>query len=591
MRAMKCSPYPRRLARLVYGSMWLLFIGSLYGLCAIQSPTWAARLKIAYLQITCHKYSLDGPGIPEAIRKKLRQPPLQTLKDSCGRVWQATPHGLAQVLPRKKKRLLTGRDGLPVLSLTGVAGGPDGRLWLATRQGAICFKPDAAPDQRWFYFSGKRYLDDDDVLQIVAGTNQAWIRTQTGVSLIEFKPFTLEQKSKIFLKRLRERHNRYGYVADCDLLRPGDPASFRMTPNDNDGLWTSIYVAAECFRYATTHSPRALANARSSLAALLRLVSITGIPGFPARSLIHQGDYLPPGGEWHWTPDGQWKWKGDTSSDELVGHFFAYSVAYNLLPDDGDRAAIRSAVASIANNLLDHGLNLVGYGGRVTTWGRYNPEYFKTPQGREDKALDSLELLSHLRVAYRLTGDAKFLAAYRRIGSDLGYVQNIMHIGDKPREVNHSDQELAFLSFYPLMGSESDPHWRLSYQEALAKLWRRVRNEKNPLWDFIYAVGMGTNDYDCANAVNTLERIPLSTISWTVNNAQRADLVMVPVNGRLGERQSRNAISPVERRVMKWNGNPFRLVGGAQGRSEDDGAFFLLPYWMGRYYHLLGCSR
>jgi hypothetical protein len=46
---------------------------------------------------------------------------------------------------------------------------------------------------------------------------------------------------------------------------------------------------------------------------------------------------------------------------------------------------------------------------------------------------------------------------------------------------------------------------------------------------------------------------------------------------------------PGERPVMKmkWNGNPFRIDGGNLGRTEDDGAFFLLPYWMGRYLGLL----
>ena len=34
---------------------------------------------------------------------------------------------------------------------------------------------------------------------------------------------------------------------------------------------------------------------------------------------------------------------------------------------------------------------------------------------------------------------------------------------------------------------------------------------------------------------------------------------------------------------MKWNGNPFVVDGGDGGRSEDDGTFFLLPYWMGRH--------
>ncbi|MGH9396144.1 MAG: hypothetical protein ACRD18_04760 [Terriglobia bacterium] len=573
------------------GRRTILFLlaASLPGLCIAQLRRSQHGAEIAYLQIFCHKYPPHAATIPVSIRKFLDNPASQTFKDARGRVWQATPRGLAEISPSSK--ILTGRDGLPILSLTGIAGAPDERLWLATRHGAICFMPDAAPGQQWFYFWGKRYLSDNHVVQIAAGRNEAWIRTRTGVSLIEFKPLTLEQKSEIFLQRLRQRHDRYGYVADCDLLRPGAPSSYRMVSNDNDGLWTSIYVASECFRYAATRSPQALQNARASLAALMRLVSITGIPGFPARSLIHRGDYRHPDGEWHWTPDGQWEWKGDTSSDELVGHFFAYWVAYHLLPDNGDRAAIRSAVESIAGGLLDHQLKLVGYGGRVTTWGRYNPAYFKTAQGSEDKTLDSLEILSHLRVAYQITGDARFLNAYRRIGSKLGYVQNVMHIGDTPREVNYSDEELAFLSFYPLLQAETDRDLRRQYQVALTKLWQRVRNENNPLWNFIYSVSLETKDYDCADAVNTLERIPMSTVSWTVKNSQRADLVIEPQRGRHGERQSREAIPPDERYVMKWNGNPFQLDGGQDGRSEDDGAFFILPYWLGRYDHLLACPR
>ena len=100
-----------------------------------------------------------------------------------------------------------------------------------------------------------------------------------------------------------------------------------------------------------------------------------------------------------------------------------------------------------------------------------------------------------------------------------------------------------------------------------------------------------TKSYDCTDAMDALNRIPLSTISWTVKNSQRDDLVVEQQAGRFGEAQSQNAIPPNERPVMKWNGNPFRLDGGDDGRSEDDGAFFLLPYWVGRYYHLLSCPQ
>ena len=39
--------------------------------------------------------------------------------------------------------------------------------------------------------------------------------------------------------------------------------------------------------------------------------------------------------------------------------------------------------------------------------------------------------------------------------------------------------------------------------------------------------------------------------------------------------------------MSKWNGNPYSVDGGSGGRTEDDGAYFLLPYWMGRYHKLI----
>ena len=53
---------------------------------------------------------------------------------------------------------------------------------------------------------------------------------------------------------------------------------------------------------------------------------------------------------------------------------------------------------------------------------------------------------------------------------------------------------------------------------------------------------------------------------------------------RFAELQSTRAIPPNERCTMKWNGNPFQMDCNSEGRTEDDGAFFLLPYWLGRYH-------
>ena len=58
-----------------------------------------------------------------------------------------------------------------------------------------------------------------------------------------------------------------------------------------------MYAAAECFRYAVTRSPAALANARKAVDVVLFLEEVTGRNGFPARSFICKGDPMPQGGE------------------------------------------------------------------------------------------------------------------------------------------------------------------------------------------------------------------------------------------------------------------------------------------------------
>jgi hypothetical protein len=154
-------------------------------------------------------------------------------------------------------------------------------------------------------------------------------------------------------------------------------------------------------------------------------------------------------------------------------------------------------------------------------------------------------------------------------------------------EINYSDEELAMLSFYPFFRYEKDP----SMQKGLDQWWANCRREKNPLWTYIYRVGRPEGKVDLEGAVKTLERIPMDLISWKVVNSDRRDVVMEKALDRANERQARTWLPPDERPVMKWNGNPFVVDGGNGGFSEDDGAFFLLPYWMGRFMGVVAAGR
>lgn len=475
-------------------------------------------------------------------------------------------------------------DALRAGDVTCAATAADGALWQGTHQGVIRIDTSAGVEDQRQYFAGPRYLPDDDVLNMTPDTaHGVWVRTKTGVAHIELRPMTLEQKAAYFEQRIRDRHDRHGLVASSILRMPGDLGTNQLDPSDNDGLWTAMYAAGECFRYSVTRAPEALTNAKNSIDALLFLEHVTGRTGFPARSYIRRGEYRGPDGIWRWSADGKYEWKADTSSDEIAGHFFALSVAWDLLPDAELKDRIRAAIARIADHILEHGYNLTDVDGRPTTWGRWSREYFESDAGKPDSALNALELLSFLKTAAHITGSARYETEYRKAAFQSKYLEQTTRLTELTHEINYSDEELAMLSFYPIFRYERDPSCLNLYRNAADQWWRNIQREKNPLWTIIYQRSKPARPLDMEGAVWTLYRIPMDTIEWTVRNSNRRDIVLDAARDRSGELQSLTLLAPDERPVMKWNGNPFRIDGGNGGRTEDDGAFFLLPYWMARY--------
>lgn len=294
---------------------------------------------------------------------------------------------------------------------------------------------------------------------------------------------------------------------------------------------------------------------------------------------------MPHDDQWHWTPDGAYYWKGDTSSDEIVGHFFLYGVAWDLLPDAALKQRIAETASRIMNHIIDHGYYLIDVTGKPTRWGRWSPDYFRQEPG--DSALNALELLSFLKTAAHLTGNPRYDRAYRRVAFDLGYARLTTRYLELRQEINYSDEELALLAFYGLFRYETDRELLRDYRAALDAWWENIAREKNPLWSIIYASGRPHAAVDLAGAVERLYRMPVDTVDWTVKNSNRTVIAFEPAKDRFGHPQAKRLLPPDELPVRKWNSNPFDVDGGDGGRSEDDGTAFLLPYWMGRYRGLL----
>ena len=280
--------------------------------------------------------------------------------------------------------------------------GSEMSFWFGTSRGAFALHPDGRID----YYASRRWLLDDAVIDIWPGADgSVLVLSQRGLNIIHFREMTLAQKAEHFDRLTRQRHIRFGFNSAFEMSTPGDLSTGTLVDQDNDGLWTAMYLAGELFRYAVTKSDDALRNCYESFEAMERLSEITGIEGFPARSFERAGYQVADKSRWHNTPDGQWAWKGTTSSDEIVGHFFVYAIFAEIAPDEAWRKRAVVLMDAIMDHIVRNNWYLIDYDGKPTQWGRWHPEYVNQfPRQVGDRRLNSVEIIAFLQTAYHFTG-------------------------------------------------------------------------------------------------------------------------------------------------------------------------------------------
>ncbi len=493
-----------------------------------------------------------------------------------------------QTLPLQEK--------VPVPSITCLAATTNG-VWAGTPRGVFFH----ASNGGFRYFASKRWLPDDEVIDLAPDSEgDLYVLTRGGLAKIEFIPLTLADKAGYFDAKIRDRHLRYGFCAELRLRLPGDLTTAELIDTDNDGTWSSYYLASQAFRYAVTGDERARANAWQTFEALERLQAIHDVEGFPARTFERSGFKVSDPSRWRTAPDPRWEWKGHTSSDEITAQTFACAVLYEVATrTPAEKSRITTAYDRILSHLLRHNLYLVDVDHQPTLWGRWAPEYVNSyPPTIVDRRLNSAEIMAFLEFGHAITGKT----AYRDKASELvqrhGYLANITNSmanirptpgitfrgHDMGDEWNHSDDLLGFVNYWTLYRHAFTEDLRRQFALAVADHWNLERAESNPLWSCILAM-VGAPQFGFEGALWTLRQFPMDLVTWTVQNSHRRDLTLLPKNFR--GQESVELLPPDERPVMRWNGNPFVLDGGNGGLTELAGDEFLLPYWMARYLKLL----
>ncbi|MDQ0106728.1 hypothetical protein J2T02_001839 [Chitinophaga terrae (ex Kim and Jung 2007)] len=470
-------------------------------------------------------------------------------------------------------------------------------VWAGTPEGAFA----EADKGTYRYYASRRWIDQDTVKSMAAVSNgDVYILTPTGLNKIAFIKHTLAEKAAFFERKIRERHIRYGFIANVHLNPPGDVGSAEMADTDNDGLWSSFYLGSQAFRYATTHDPVAKRYAWETWEAFERILSVNQIKGFPARTFERKGYKNSDPERWRESPDPEWEWKGHTSSDEFVGHIWSAAVTYEMVAETPEeKQRVTDFVDKIMTHIIDHKYTLVDIDNKPTLWARWNPEYINWyPTTIGDRRLGSTTIMAGLQLAYKLTGKEKYKTEAFKLINKYGYLKNIMidyrtikptagyfHQGiDMGSDSwNHSDDEMAFLTYWVLYRYAFNDELKAKYKEAIRNHWEIEKPEKNAVWNLITMATAG--DFDADATMWWLKGFPMDLITWKITNSRRHDITLLPHNFR---NQTTEVLLPLdEQPVHRHNANAFTLDGGRNGESELAGDEFLLPYWMARYLKVI----
>ena len=515
----------------------------------------------------------------------LPSPNTKDLLSFGSRLFVSTDRGLG-VLRGAALTSLKGKDGLPYEKTTCLEAGFDNDIWIGTSKGAIRMLRDD-----WHYFGADHWLPGNNVNDIAVGENVVYIATDYGIGIIRYEPYTLRKKADFYERHINDwGHKRLGFIHT--LYKKGD--EWVREVSDNDGGHTAPYLAAMCYKYVVTGDESARKEAVESFKAMLWLQQVTRVDGFVARSIWsttadadsrgkHGSGGLPA--KWYPTADGNWYWKGDTSSDEIIAHFYSVSIFHDLVAKGKEKKIAAEHLAKIASYIIDNGWKLIDMDGKPTRWGRWDPKYLLSPYGYFDKGLNGLEAQTFAKTAYALSGDEKFMEGFEQL-MDWGYQNYAVRQKNTfpPENIAPWDDNLVFRSYCTIMRYTDDPVLRSIYLRSLERTFEVKRMEHIGWFNFAYGAITG-NDCEAEKAVINLREWTLNCIEFNYRNSFRDDLFPEP--GYVPYGGGTKAMSPRETSVKRGSQSALAYDGGVNGHRVMEPTSFLREYWMGRYHGLI----
>ncbi len=313
--------------------------------------------------------------------------------------------------------------------------------------------------------------------------------------------------------------------------------------------------------------------------------------------------------------------KGDTSNDELVGHYAVWHLAYDILaPDDPELGEIiKTIVARHAKHMKENGGSLIDAGGQPTSWARMTREYYmnKGADGFPDAPLGTTILLQLFKVAYHITGDAQWEEEYRKLALDEPYryadlcgehfarceylIREFFGNPELPSEeifpvvvrvMNYSDVRMAAVAFYTLSQLETDPVLIEKYRKGSEGWWALEKYARDVEWSLVYQLLHPEEEQfdafgrSCIDMLKwQLNRYPVNSREMLIDNTTRPDLREEGGMLWYRDRDIPYAVAMDERGASGTNF--FHAKSGITHRRLSVSYNMIMPYWIARYHGVL----
>jgi uncharacterized protein (TIGR03437 family) len=356
---------------------------------------------------------------------------------------------------------------------------------------------------------------------------------------------------------IQARHMPFGSLLDPIYASSTSNQITGYTRCGDSALWTGAYLAAESYHYAVTKDPATLQSVSSALGALEALSAITGDNRL-ARCMVLASSPFAAGiaseeaGNSIIT-NSPWFWVDNTSRDEIVGAFFGLGAAFDLVDDPGIKQRISNLVTL-----------LVGYISRHQ-WSP-NDDLASTFLIRPEGLQMLLQVARHVNPANTVSGPF-FVPPV-----DTGVLIDVQ------ANSSYFKFNLDYMSFYNLVRLQNNGDNRGAYLE----LRGYTASHQNAFFNMIDRALQGPDPVRDAETRSLLDQVLARTnrdlyedLSSVVAVCGSAACFPIPVPLR----------TPA---TFLWEVSPFQLTGGGIGLIESSGVDYILPYWMGRYYGVVG---